>query len=186
MKPLELPDPIIDPSAFVAPGVELHGSITVGPQAVLMFGTVIRAELAAVNIGARTNVQDNCVIHVDEDVPCTIGSSTTVGHRAVVHGATVGDHCLIGIGALVLNGAEIGEGAWVAAGSLVPEGRHIPPWTLAMGTPAKPVRDLSEDEVDRQRNGVAEYLRFGAAYRARLAAAALDHDPPLESSFWWG
>ena len=186
MEPIELADPIVDPSAFVAPGVELHGSITVGPLAVLMFGTVARAELDRIVVGARTNVQDNAVLHADEGLPCLLGSDTTVGHGAIVHGAVVGDHCLIGIGARVLNGASIGEGAWVAAGSLVPEGRTIPEWTLAMGVPAKPIRELTEEEIARQSSGVAEYLRFAEAYRRKLAAHARDLDPPSESSFWWG
>jgi carbonic anhydrase/acetyltransferase-like protein (isoleucine patch superfamily) len=166
MEPIELATPSIDPSAFCAPGVHVYGDVTIGPDAVILFGTVIRAELDRIVIGARTNIQDNSVVHCDEGVPCRIGSHTTVGHAAVVHGATVGDHCLIGIGARVLNGATVGDGAWVAAGGLVTEGTEIPPWTLALGVPAKPVRELTEDEILRQRNGVAEYLRFAATYTA--------------------
>lgn len=166
MEPIELAVPSIDRSAFCAPGVHIHGDVTIGPDAVILFGTVIRAELDRIVIGARTNIQDNSVLHCDEGVPCLVGSDTTVGHGAVVHGATVGDHCLIGIGARVLNGATVGDGAWVAAGGLVTEGTEIPPWTLALGVPAKPVRELTEDEILRQRNGVAEYLRFAATYRA--------------------
>lgn len=166
MEPIELATPSIDPSAFCAPGAHVYGDVTIGPDAVVMFGTVIRAELDRIVIGARTNIQDNSVLHCDEGIPCLIGSDATVGHAAVVHGATVGDHCLIGIGARVLNGATIGDGAWVAAGGLVTEGTEIPPWTLALGVPAKPVRELTEDEILRQRNGVAEYLRFAATYRA--------------------
>jgi carbonic anhydrase/acetyltransferase-like protein (isoleucine patch superfamily) len=83
----------------------------------------------------------------------------------VVHGATVGDHCLVGIGARALNGSELGEGAWLASGAVLPEGRVIPPWTLAVGIPAKPLRELTETEIDRQRSGVDDYLRLGATYR---------------------
>ncbi|MDH3308642.1 MAG: gamma carbonic anhydrase family protein [Acidimicrobiia bacterium] len=170
MEPLKLATPSIDPLAFVAPGVNLYGDVHVGPEAVIMFGVVARAELDRVVIGARTNIQDNSVLHSDAGIPCLIGSDVTVGHAAVVHGARVGDHCLIGIGARVLNNAEVREGAWVAAGSLVPEGKSIPAWTLAVGTPAKPLRDLTEGEIARQRNGVAEYLRFAAAYRSLFDA----------------
>jgi carbonic anhydrase/acetyltransferase-like protein (isoleucine patch superfamily) len=92
----------------------------------------------------------------------------TIGHAAVVHGAIVGDHCLIGIGALALNGSELGEGSWLAAGSVLPEGKSIPPWTLAVGTPAKPVRDLREGEIRRQDVGVDTYLRFGVTYRQQM------------------
>lgn len=166
MEPYHLGTPIIDPTAYVAPGVEIHGDVTVGPGAVIMFGAVIRAELAPVVIGAESNIQDNCVIHTDEGIPTRIGGRVTVGHAAIVHGATVGDHCLVGIGSMALNGSELGEGAWLAAGSVLPEGRSIEAWTLAVGTPAKAIRRLSDDEIARQDDGVDIYLRLGATYRA--------------------
>ncbi len=162
---MELATPNIDPTAYVAPSAQIHGDVVVGPNAVIMFGVVARAEFDRIAIGEATNIQDNCVLHVDDGVPCTVGNRVTVGHAAVVHGATVGDHCLVGIGARVLNNAVMGEGAWIAAGSLLPEGKEIPPWTLAVGTPAKPVRDLTEDEIERQRSGVADYLRIAEAFR---------------------
>ena len=165
MDPYELALPSIDNSAFVAPGVHLHGDVTIGPRAVVMFGTVMRAELDRIAVGEETNLQDNSVLHADEGIPCIIGRRVTVGHAAVVHGAQVGDHCLVGIGALALNGSELGEGAWLAAGSVLPEGKSIPPWTLAVGTPAKPLRELREEEVRRQDEGVDTYLRFGETYR---------------------
>jgi carbonic anhydrase/acetyltransferase-like protein (isoleucine patch superfamily) len=168
MDPYELANPAIDPSAFVAPGVHIFGDVTIGPRAVVMFGTVIRAELDRIVVGEETNLQDNSVLHADEGIPCLIGRRVTVGHAAVVHGAIVGDHCLIGIGALALNGSELGEGAWLAAGSVLPEGKSIPPWTLAVGTPAKPVRDLREGEIRRQDVGVDTYLRFGVTYRQQM------------------
>jgi carbonic anhydrase/acetyltransferase-like protein (isoleucine patch superfamily) len=130
-----------------------------------MFGVVIRAEADAVVVGDDTNLQDNVVVHCDEGMPTRIGSSVTVGHAAVVHGATVGDHCLVGIGAMALNGSELGEGAWLAAGSVLTEGKRIPPWTLAVGIPAKPIRDLTEDEIARQADGIAEYQRLRRLYR---------------------
>lgn len=160
--------PTIDPTAFVAPGTHLHGDVTIGREAVVMFGAVIRAEFDHITVGARTNVQDNAVIHCDEGIPCVIGSDATLGHAVVIHGATVANHCLIGIGAKVLNRATVGEGAWVAAGGLVAEGKSIPPWTLAVGIPAKPIRDLTADEIDSQRSGVATYLELAAAYRTML------------------
>jgi carbonic anhydrase/acetyltransferase-like protein (isoleucine patch superfamily) len=161
---IELASPQVDPSAFVAPTAVLYGNITVGPNAVIMFGTVIRAELDSVVIGAESNIQDNCVFHVDTGFPLRLGSRVTVGHAAVVHGATVGDRCLIGIGSRALNGSVLGEGAWLAAGSILTEGKTIPPWTLAMGIPAKPVRELTEAEIAAQSEGVDQYLKFGAAY----------------------
>ncbi len=164
--PISLPDPVIDPSAYVAPTAVVRGQVTVGPRAVIMFGVVIRAEFDRIDVGAETNIQDNAVIHCDEGIPCLIGDRVTVGHAAVVHGATVGDRCLIAIGARVLNGAVIGEGAWVAAGAVVPEGREIPPWTLAVGIPAAPVRELRPEEIERQADGVRDYQDLAAAYRA--------------------
>lgn len=164
--PISLPDPIVHPSAFVAPTAVLRGQVTVGPEAVIMFGVVARAEFDRIEVGAETNVQDNAVLHCDEGIPCLVGRRVTIGHAAVVHGATVGDRCLIAIGARVLNGAIVGEGAWVAAGAVVPEGREIPPWTLAVGVPAKPVRELTAEEIERQSDGIRDYQALAAAYRA--------------------
>ena len=162
-----LADPRIDPDAVILPGVEIHGDVTIGTGVFVLFGVVIRAELDRVEIGADTNIQDNTVVHCDEDVPCVIGQRVTVGHAAVVHGALVGDRCLVGIGAKLLNRSRLGEGAWLAAGSVLTEGREIPPWTLGMGIPARPVRELTEDEIRRQVEGVEHYRELRDLYRAR-------------------
>jgi carbonic anhydrase/acetyltransferase-like protein (isoleucine patch superfamily) len=164
MSQLSIAKPQIDSTAFVAPTAVLHGDIKVGALAVVMFGTVIRAELDVARVGRETNIQDNCVLHVDEGFPAILGNRVTVGHAAVVHGAKVGDHCLVGIGARALNGSEMAEGSWLAAGSILTEGKTIPPWTLAMGIPAKPIRELTEAEIAYQSEGVDNYLAFGAAY----------------------
>ncbi len=166
MKPLILPEPRIDPAAFVATTARVYGLVEIRARAVVMFGAVLRAELDRITIGEETNLQDNAVVHADLGIPTTIGKRVTVGHAAVVHGATIGDHCLVGIGALALNGSELGEGAWLAAGSVLPEGRAIPPWTLAVGTPAKSLRDLRPEEIERQDNGVDVYLQFAETYRS--------------------
>lgn len=157
---------MIDASAFVASNAIVIGDVEIGPRAVVMFGAVIRAELDRIEVGEETNIQDNAVVHCDEGFPALIGRRVTVGHGAVIHGATVGDHCLIGIGAIVLNGARVGEGAWVAAGAVVPEGAEIPPWTIAVGIPARSLRALNADEIARQDSGVSEYQRLAALYRA--------------------
>jgi carbonic anhydrase/acetyltransferase-like protein (isoleucine patch superfamily) len=164
MSNLTIPTPRIHPSAFVAPTAVLHGDIKVAASAVIMFGTVIRAELDMVRVVYETNIQDNCVLHVDDGFPALLGNRVTVGHAAVIHGAKVGDHCLVGIGARALNGSAMGEGSWLAAGSILTEGKTIPPWTLAMGIPAKPIRELTEAEIGYQSEGVDHYVRFGAAY----------------------
>jgi carbonic anhydrase/acetyltransferase-like protein (isoleucine patch superfamily) len=165
-----LSEPDIDPTAFVAPGAQIRGRVTVGRRVFVLFGTVIRAELDVIRIGAESNIQDNSVIHCDEGIPCLIGERVTVGHAAVVHGATVGDRCLVGIGARLLNRSRLGEGSWLAAGSVLAEGKAIPPWTLAMGVPAKPVRELTEDEVARADDGVDHYLELMEVYRRALTS----------------
>jgi carbonic anhydrase/acetyltransferase-like protein (isoleucine patch superfamily) len=162
---MELATPSIHPSAYVAPGVRIFGDVTVGERASLMFGTVVRAELDHIEIGAETNVQDNCVLHCDAGIPCLVGRRVTMGHAAVVHGATVEDHCLVGIGARALNGSHMGEGSWLAAGAVLAEGRSIPPWTIAVGIPAKPLRELTDEERRRADEGVDHYVGFGEAYR---------------------
>jgi carbonic anhydrase/acetyltransferase-like protein (isoleucine patch superfamily) len=149
----------------VAENATIRGSVEIGERAVVLFGAVLRAEHDRVVVGAETNIQDNAVVHCDAGFPATIGSRTTIGHSAVVHGAAIGDGCLIGIGALALNGSRLGEGAWLAAGSVLPERREIPPFTLAMGTPAEPLRELTEEEVGRQRSGVRTYLELANLYR---------------------
>jgi carbonic anhydrase/acetyltransferase-like protein (isoleucine patch superfamily) len=164
----DLAQPDIHPAAFVADSARIRGMVTIAQDAVIMFGVVIRAELDVIRIGEGTNIQDNSVVHCDEGVPTVIGSRATVGHAAVIHGSVIGDRCLVGIGAMALNRSELGEGAWLAAGSVLPEGRSIPPWTLAMGTPARTIRELTEDEIARQASGAAEYQRLRLLYRGEL------------------
>jgi carbonic anhydrase/acetyltransferase-like protein (isoleucine patch superfamily) len=163
-----IPAPKIHESALIAPGAHIYGDVTVGADVFVLFGAVIRAELDRIEIGAESNVQDNAVFHCDEDIPTVVGTRVTVGHSAVVHGATVGDRALIGIGAKALNRSVIGEGAWLAAGSVLAEGKEIPPWTVAMGIPAKPIRDLTDEEIARADEGVGHYLGLLEAYREIL------------------
>ena len=159
------PEPAIDPTAVVLPGARIVGQVKIGARSFVLFGAVIRADLDRIEIGTETNIQDNAVLHCDEEIPCLIGDRVTVGHSAVVHGALVGDRCLVGIGSMLLNRSRLGEGAWLAAGSVLPEGREIPPWTLAMGTPARPVRELTEAEIARADQGVDSYVTLMARYR---------------------
>ncbi|ADH62837.1 MAG: gamma carbonic anhydrase family protein [Deinococcota bacterium] len=130
-------EPKIHPSAFVAPEAVVIGQVEVGEGASLWFGAVARGDAEKIVIGAGTNVQDGAILHADPGDPCLLGKNVTVGHRAVVHGATVEDGALIGIGAVVLNKAKIGKGAVVGAGALVPMGMEVPGGTLVVGVPAK-------------------------------------------------
>ena len=179
LETLEIGEPAIDHRAFVAPGTHIYGRVRVGAGAVIMFGASLRAELAAIVIGRFSNVQDNVVMHADEGMPCLVGERVTVGHNATVHGAMLGDNSLVGIGARVLNGSRLGEGAWLASGAVLPEGREIPDWTLAVGIPAKPVRELTPEEIERQAGGVEHYQQFAAAYR-RLLEGPAEETPPEE------
>lgn len=162
---IDPPEPTIHPEAFVASNATVRGAVTVAAGAVIMFGAVVRAEEDSIEIGEDTNLQDNVVVHCDAGFPVRIGRRTTVGHSAVVHGATLGDGCLVGIAAAALNGSVLEEGAWLAAGSLLAEGDTIPAWTLAVGTPARALRPLTPNEIERQRSGVRSYLDLADYYR---------------------
>ncbi len=157
--------PIVDPSSFVAEGVVLAGQVHIGPRASIWFGCIIRAEAEPVVVGEGSNVQDLCLVHSDPGYPVDVGAAVTVGHRAVLHGCHVGSGALIGIGAVVLNGAEVGEAALVGAGALVPEGGRVPPRTLVVGIPARPLREVTDADLDRMRWHTERYLELAAAYR---------------------
>jgi carbonic anhydrase/acetyltransferase-like protein (isoleucine patch superfamily) len=151
---------------WIAPGAVVIGDVEIGPDASVWFGSVVRGDIHRIRIGARTNLQDHCVVHVTRGLhPTTIGDEVTVGHRATVHGCTVGDGALIGIGATVLDGAVIGEEALVAAGALVPPGAEVPPRTLVRGVPAKPARELAAEEIALQRKRALEYVETARRYR---------------------
>lgn len=165
MRKPHIPTPSIATSAVIAPGSHIHGQVRLGDLVFVLFGVVIRAELDRIEIGAETNIQDNSVLHCDEGVPCLVGERVTIGHSAVVHGSTVGDRALIGMGAMALNRSTIGEGAWLAAGSVLVEDDEVPPWTLAMGVPARPVRELTDDEIAQADEGVDHYVEVAGVYR---------------------
>lgn len=168
MRSPNIPAPRVHETALILPGAHVYGDVTLEAGVFVLFGAVIRAELDRIIIGSQSNVQDNAVLHCDEDVPTLVGQRVTIGHNAVVHGATVGRKALIGIGARALNGSTVGEGAWLAAGSVLPEGKSVPPWSLAVGAPARPVRELTEDEVRKADEGVDHYLELAARYREIL------------------
>ena len=140
--------PQVDESAWVAPNATLVGSVTIEAGASVWYGAVLRADNEPITIGARSNVQDNCVFHVDVDRPVRLGEGVSVGHGAVVHGATVGDHVLIGMSATVMNGAVVGNESMIAAGALVTEGMEVPPRSLVAGVPGKVRRELTDAEVE--------------------------------------
>jgi carbonic anhydrase/acetyltransferase-like protein (isoleucine patch superfamily) len=139
--------PLVADTAWVAPNATLAGSVVIEDGASIWYGAVLRADNEPITIGARSNVQDNCAFHVDKGKPVFLGEGVSVGHGAVIHGATIGDHVLVGMGAIVMNGAVIGSESLIAAGALIAEGVVIPPRSLVAGVPGKVRRELTEDEV---------------------------------------
>jgi len=162
----------LDPSAFVAPGASVVGRVTLGARASVWYGAVIRGDMDRIELGAESNLQDGAVIHVDEGHPARVGRRVTIGHRAIVHAATVEDRCLIGMGSIVLTGAVVGTGSLVAAGALVREGQVIPPRSLVVGAPAKVLGSVKPEHTAAIEGGVDHYIALGQAYRAKGYAAA--------------
>lgn len=139
--------PLVAESAWVAPNATLAGSVVIGEGASIWYGTVLRADNEPIAIGARSNVQDNCTFHVDKGKPVVLGEGVSVGHGAIIHGATIEDNVLIGMGAIIMNGAVVGSESLIAAGALISEGVVIPPRSLVAGVPGKVRRELSDEEV---------------------------------------
>ena len=157
--------PRIDPAAFVAPGARLIGDIEIGPEASIWYNCVLRADVNFIRIGARSNIQDNCAIHVTQGThPTVLEEEVTLGHGAIVHGATVRRGALIGIRATVMDAAEVGESAFIGAGALVTPRTVVPPRTLWLGSPARQVRALSEAEVEDLRHYHRNYLGYKEEY----------------------
>lgn len=151
---------------FVAPNASVIGDVELGEGSSVWYGTVVRGDSSSIRIGARSNLQDGVVVHADPDFPATVGTGVSVGHRAVVHGCTIGNDCLIGMGAVVLNGAVIGDGSLVAAGAVVPEGAVIPPRSLVAGVPATVKRELSDQQAQRLTVNADHYVELARAHAA--------------------
>ena len=141
--------PTIHPTAFVHAGAHVIGDVTLGARVSVWPTAVLRGDTAAISIGEDSNVQDGTIVHVDAGVPCTIGARVAIGHRAIVHGATVQDDCLIGMGAILLNRVVVGSGSIVGAGAVCREGMEIPPNSLVVGVPAKVIRETTAEERQR-------------------------------------
>ena len=154
----DVPAPDVDDTAFVAPGAVIVGQVRLAARSSVWYTAVLRAEAEPITLGERSNLQDGVVCHVDAGYPVTIGSGVSVGHRAVLHGCTVEDDCLIGMSATVLNGAVIGAGSLVAAGAVVLEGTVVPPGSLVAGVPAKVRREMTPEEQAGIRRNAEAYL----------------------------
>jgi carbonic anhydrase/acetyltransferase-like protein (isoleucine patch superfamily) len=162
---------LIHSTAYIAPNATIIGDVRIAAEASVWFGCVLRGDNEPIEIGPRTNVQDLTVIHTDEGIPCILGAGVTVGHRVVLHGATIEDGALIGIGAIVLNGATVGREALIGAGALVTEGQVIPPRRLALGVPARVVREVTDEEAEHLRAAAAHYVGRATAFRTRRKGA---------------
>lgn len=160
--------PRLAAGAWAAPSADLIGDVLLGERASVWFGAVVRADNGTITIGAETNIQDGAVCHSDPDAPLTIGAGVTVGHKAILHGCTVGDGCLIGMGATILNHAVIGAGCIVGAGALVTEKKEFPPNTLIVGSPARMVRSLGPDVAAMFKASADLYAQKAALYARDL------------------
>jgi carbonic anhydrase/acetyltransferase-like protein (isoleucine patch superfamily) len=159
--------PAVHSTAFVAEGAVVLGDVEIGERSSVWFGCVIRGDVNQIRIGARTNIQDLTVVHVTSKThPTVIGDEVTVGHRVVLHGCTIKDRCLVGIGSVILDGAVVGPESVIGAGALVPPGMVVPPRTLVMGAPAKVKRDLSVEELEALRRSSDNYVEYAARYVA--------------------
>ena len=163
-----LPD--VAESAYVAPSADLIGRVAVRANAVVLFGAVLRGDTAPISLGEGSNIQDGVAVHADPGYPVSVGAGVSVGHNATIHGCTIEDDCLIGMGATVLNGARIGTGSLVAAGAVVLEGTEIPPGSLVAGVPAKVRRELTDEEREGIRRNAANYQALRERYLATPGA----------------
>lgn len=168
--------PRVHPTAFIAEGAMLVGAVTIGSEASVWYGAVLRGDINGVVVGSRSNIQDGSVLHVSDEHAAIFGERVTVGHRAVVHACTVGDEVLVGMGALILDGAEIGARTIIGAGSLVTKGMRIPEGSLVMGSPGRIVRMLSQEEQKGNARLAMKYVELARRYRevGRHAATRFD------------
>lgn len=153
---------------WVAPNAVLLGKVKLEEDASVWFGAVLRGDNELITVGARSNVQDGCVLHTDPGFPLTIAEDCTVGHMAMLHGCTIGRGSLVGIGSIILNGVVIGEECVIGAGALIPEGKIIPPRSMVLGSPGKVVRQLSDEEAHRFGGGARRYVEKWKHYAAGL------------------
>ncbi|OFY66762.1 MAG: gamma carbonic anhydrase family protein [Bacteroidetes bacterium RIFCSPLOWO2_02_FULL_36_8] len=151
-------------NVFIAATASVFGKVSIGDRSSVWFGAVIRGDTDAISIGEETNIQDLCILHVDKGVPLKVGNRVTVGHAAILHGATIGNDCLIGIRATVLNRAVIGNNCLIGAHSLVTEGMIIPDNSLVLGSPAKIIKSLTTEQLERIKKNAQNYVALSAVY----------------------
>ena len=163
--------PDVGRAQWVAPNATVVGDVTLGPQSSVFYGAVLRGDIARIIVGEGSNIQDNAVVHLADDLDAVIGRWCTIGHSAIVHACTIEDECLIGMGATVLDGARIGARSIVGAGAVVTQRMIVPPGSMVLGTPAKVVRVLSESEQVALRSWAEKYVEVAKAHARRSASA---------------
>lgn len=162
----EIKTPVIDSSVFVADGAKIIGNVTIGRDCGIWYNAVIRSELQPVIIGDGSNVQDNAVLHLDPWCTLTIGKNVTIGHSAVVHGCTIEDNCIIGMGSIIMNDAVIGEGSIIGAGAVVTENTVIPRRSIVVGSPAKVLKECSDEAYEKIKLNASHYVDIAKKYKS--------------------
>ena len=160
--------PAVPADSWVAPSADLIGEVVVGREVGIWFGAVIRADNTPIMIGDRSNIQEGAMLHSDPDIPLKVGAGCTIGHHAILHGCTLGDNVLVGMGATILNKAVIGADCLIGAGALVTEGKSFPPGSLIVGAPAKAVRELTPDMIADLKQSAADYVTKQREFSRRL------------------
>lgn len=156
----------IHPTAFLGQGAVVVGDVTLAEETSVWFNATLRGDTTPIVIGPRTNIQEGCVFHADPGFPAILGAGVTVGHRAIIHGAKIGDNTLVGMGAILLNGVVVGENCVIGAGALLTQGKEFPPGSLILGAPAKVVRPLTPEEIEQNRVSANTYVRRSRAFMA--------------------
>lgn len=159
--------PEIDETVFVAESADIIGDIIINKNSSIWYNVVIRGDEQPIRVGENTNIQDGCIVHTGWDVPTQIGNNVTIGHKALIHGCKIGDNTLIGMGSIVLDNAEIGEFVLLGAGSLVPPGKKIPSGVLAMGSPAKVIRELTDKEKESIKKSAVDYIESAKRHKLK-------------------
>ena len=159
--------PQINESAFIADGAKVIGDVIMKSESSVWYNTVVRADINQIIVGERSNIQDNSVLHLENDQGVIIGNDVTIGHNAIIHGCTIGDGALIGMGSIIMNGATIGKGAVVGAGAIVTENMHVPDLGLVVGLPGKVIKTLSEDTYDKNVKWAKKYVQLATVHKSQ-------------------
>jgi len=161
----EMGIPQIDSTVFIATGARIVGNVTIGPDSSIWYNAVLRADINRITIGHASNIQDGAIMHLENELGCHVGDHVTVGHGAILHGCTIEDAVVVGMGAIVLNGATVGTGSIIGAGAVVKEGAQIPPYSLVVGVPGKIVKELPPSTVEQNQAWALKYVRLAQAHQ---------------------